>query len=167
MSSSTPPTTTKNTPLYTSLFFFSLSSISLPPSFHAEKQVWSFLEDGAGFSIIFGVIRNGIRRIEEEGVMREKGRQSWEQKRTWALAEQSCLWQAKWRSNSILAMTKGQVPLLKACLHQMQTQHLFFFSFFFFFFLNPFLPFNPRRRHQKGMDFHPSSVLHLIFFCLF
>lgn len=34
------------------------------------------MEDGAGFSIIFGVIRNGIRRIEEEGVERKKGRRS-------------------------------------------------------------------------------------------
>lgn len=71
--------------------------------------------------------------------------------RTWAQAEQSCLWQAKWRSNSILAMTKGQVPLLKACLHQMQTQHLFF--------LNPFLLFSQIEKDQKGQGLciHPQS----------
>jgi len=45
---------------------------------------------------------------------------------------QSCLWRAKWRSNSILAVTKGQVPLLKAASNA-NPAVLFFFKDHFLF----------------------------------
>lgn len=106
-----------------SLFFFSLSLLSLSLLFSyafLEKQVWSSVADWEGFSIIFGVIRNGIRERE----MREKGkRASWEWRRTWALMEQSCLWRAKWRSYSISIYDQRPGSFTK-CLFAMQTHLL-------------------------------------------
>lgn len=57
----------KHSHLLFTFLFQSVLYLSLPPFSHAvfEKQVWSCVADWAGFSIIFGVIRNGLRTEEE------------------------------------------------------------------------------------------------------
>lgn len=71
-------------------------------------------------------------------------------------AEQSCLRQDKWRYNSIVAMTKGQVPSTKSLLASNTSVCLFFQS------LSSFQ--TETGVSKKGRDFTSiTSVLFLIF----